>query len=777
MHFTRYYFLILISFFCSDILSQQDIAIGEWKAYIPYNRNYGVTQSSSHVYYACDAGILKLDKEDLSAQFFSKVDGLSDTEPREIAYHEPTSSLVTAYTNGNIDIIAEDGVYNMPNVRFFEQVTDSKYPLNIRLDDKNHAFICFSFGISQIDLENRSFGFTLLTDFAINDIEQFNGYYYLATEDGIYKASDNSAINHADISVWTRLEDAAWPIDYSVKEIVKLNNSLFFEMNGALFELSDPATPLLSQLDENYKIRDISKGKDKLMISFKWAGGGYKPDRFYITNESANILHSYINHPCVAVVYQSIEDEQGRIFIADDANQVRYFEEVGSYCSTFNFNGPNRRDAFEVFVGNENVFIASGGTAENLGYTFSAEGVYVYNFNTDQWDQLNAFDTPQFSKDTVLDYKDVLVRDETDEIIIGTFYDGIIVVRDSVMSLLDDFNSCLEKSADENLRVRIGDMTLDDSGNLWVTNNRADIPLKMFDKEWNCYEFDPGGSNDVMAMVIDENGYKWIATFDRGNGLIVFDEGDLEDQTDDQTVILNTGNADLESNQILSLAIDLDGDVWVGTDQGVTVFECTASVFSSGCRGVRRKVNVGGNVAYLLENERIRTIAVDGANRKWFGTSNGVFVQSSAGDEEVLQFNTDNSPLLSNVIMDIEVNKETGEVFIATNRGLMSYRSDATHGSVLHKEESQVFAFPNPVRPEYDGPIAIKGLARDSRIRITDIAGRLVFQTEANGGQAIWDGKDYNGRKANSGVYLVFATSRESFNKPDALVAKILIVR
>ena len=768
---------IFLIFLSTLAWSQNDIAIGEWKSYIPYNRNYGVTQSSSHIYYACDAGILKLSKEDLSAEFFSKVEGLSDTEPRQIAYHQNTSTLIIAYENGNIDLIDENGVYNLPNVRLFDQVTDSKYPLSIRLDNKDHAFICFAFGLTQINLRNKSFGFTLLTDFAVNDIEQYKGVYYLATDEGIYWANDNPALNHADLSVWTRLEGGSWPADYSSRQIVKLNNTLFFDRNGALYRFGNQPDSILSLLDEQYRIRDISAGVDRIMLSYRWSGGGYKPDRFYILDEQGRVRKSYKNHPCVAVVYQSVMDENGRIFNADDVNQVRYFQEAGSYCSTFNFEGPNDRDAFELFVGEENLYVASGGVSDKLVYTFSSEGIYVYNFDNDSWDQLNAFDTPAFSKDSVLDYKDVLVRNETNEIIIGTFYDGIVVIRDSVMHLYDDHNSCLQKFEEENLRVRIGDMILDAERNLWVTNNRANEPLKMFDKEWNCYNFNPGGSNDVTAIVIDENDYKWIATFDRGNGLIVFDEGVLEDDSDDRTVILNTGNAALESNQILSLALDLDGDVWVGTDQGVTVFECTASVFTTGCTGVRRKVDVDGSVAFLLENERIRTIAVDGANRKWFGTSNGIFVQSPAGDEEVLHFNTDNSPLLSNIILDMEINKETGEVFIATNKGLMSYRTDAVHGKEVHETEDKVFAYPNPVRPDYDGPIAIRGLPRDARVKITDISGKLIFQADANGGQAIWDGRDYNGRKANSGVYLVFSTSRESFDKPDALVSKILIVR
>src|SRR5690606_32310048 len=174
--------------------------------------------------------------------------------------------------------------------------------------------------------------------------------------------------------------------------------------------------------------------------------------------------------------------------------------------------------------------------------------------------------------------------------------------------------------------------------------------------------------------------------------------------------------------------------------------------------------------------ETVYAIAVDGANRKWFGTGSGVFVQSPAGNEEVAVFNTDNSPLLNDRIIDIAIDGTNGLVYIATNGGIMSYRTDAINEEFTHSAE--VYAFPNPVRPDYDGPIAIRGLAEDANVKITDIRGQILFETQALGGQAIWDGRDLKGRMAETGVYLVFSTNAGTdFSKPDALVTKILVVK
>jgi len=169
---------------------------------------------------------------------------------------------------------------------------------------------------------------------------------------------------------------------------------------------------------------------------------------------------------------------------------------------------------------------------------------------------------------------------------------------------------------------------------------------------------------------------------------------------------------------------------------------------------------------------------VDGANRKWVGTNNGVFVLSPDGEGQVAHFTEDNSPLFDNEVPEIVVAPDDGEVFIGTAAGLISYRSAATAGGRVHR--SNIKVFPNPVRPEFRGNIAIEGLARDAEVKITDINGKLVFETEALGGQAIWDGRDYNGRRVNTGVYLVFSSSNpvnSGFTNPDAAVAKIVFVR
>ncbi len=362
----------------------------------------------------------------------------------------------------------------------------------------------------------------------------------------------------------------------------------------------------------------------------------------------------------------------------------------------------------------------------------------------------------------------------------GSYFEGLVEVDGDQLKLYNEKNSTLQLATGDPTRVRVLGLSPDVEGNLWVTNALAmdDRPLSVLspDGVWKSFNLDCNFTF-LMDIVVDGAGYKWARLGDDGAGLLLFDEGDIENETDDQCQFFSAANSNLQNNDVTSLAADLDGDVWVGTTAGIVIFECGGNAFDEECNGSRRIV-VGddGNPGYLFETERIEAIAVDGANRKWIGTSSGVYLLSETGEDELLHFTAENSQLLDNTIYDIACNQETGEVFFATNKGIISYQGDAVEGDRTHEQTFEVF--PNPVRPEYDGPITIRGFSRDATVKITDVSGKLVYETKALGGQVIWDGRDYNGRRANTGVYLIFATTNSKFNfsDPSSAVAKVVLI-
>jgi ligand-binding sensor domain-containing protein len=211
---------------------------------------------------------------------------------------------------------------------------------------------------------------------------------------------------------------------------------------------------------------------------------------------------------------------------------------------------------------------------------------------------------------------------------------------------------------------------------------------------------------------------------------------------------------------VRSVVKDKEGSIWIGTNKGVAVIYNPGNVFSGGNFDAQKIIiQQDGYNQYLLETENVTSIAVDGANRKWFGTySGGVFLMSPDGTKQILNFNMNNSPLLSNSVMSIAIDDLTGEVFFATDKGIISYRGDATEATA---ECNNYYVFPNPVRHEYNGPIAIRGLVENADVKISDVAGNVVYHTKANGGEAIWHGKNFKGERAQTGVYLVYVTNED----------------
>jgi len=297
--------------------------------------------------------------------------------------------------------------------------------------------------------------------------------------------------------------------------------------------------------------------------------------------------------------------------------------------------------------------------------------------------------------------------------------------------------------------------------------------------EW--LSFNLGGAlsgTDVTDLMVDDYNQKWMIKRADGFVIVFNDNNTLDDPSDDQVKVLRstTGLGHIPGNKVYSFATDLDGEVWIGSDKGVSVFYSPENIFVPGANYDAQQIlvprNDGSGLAdILLETELVTAITVDGANRKWIGTERtGVFLISPDGLEEIYHFTAENSPLLSNQIISIGIDQK-GEVYIGTANGLISYRGSATPPN---PPGSKVYAYPNPVREDYHGDIAIKGLVSDSFIKITDSYGNLVYQTKSEGGQAVWNGKNFDGHDVATGIYMVFAFT---VDKSEKVVTKILIIR
>jgi ligand-binding sensor domain-containing protein len=249
-------------------------------------------------------------------------------------------------------------------------------------------------------------------------------------------------------------------------------------------------------------------------------------------------------------------------------------------------------------------------------------------------------------------------------------------------------------------------------------------------------------------------------------------DGNFSSPNSSNTKKLSTvpGNGNLPSANIYCLAEDKDGDIWVGTDKGIAVFYSPDNILNGG-DAQQIFVEEDNKTQILLETELISAIAVDGGNQKWIGTrSNGIYLFSSDGQKQIHHFTDDNSPLFSNSILDIEIDGKTGEVFIATEKGMVSFQNTIIEPFEKFEE---VYCYPNPVKPDYSGPVLIHGMMDNAVVKIVDVAGNLVYETTANGGQAIWYTKNLKGSRVSSGVYAVLAATKDGAQKT---VTKILVI-
>lgn len=750
------------------------LKIGEWRQHLPWQRSTFVTQSATKVYYATEWAVVEIDKADRSPRFLTKVEGLSDASMQLIRYNQASDVLILVYTNSNIDLYypSNGNVLNLPFIRTNINLIGDKQIYDITFDGK-FAYLACGFGVLKLNLERAEAVYTTFTGMAAKSVALFDGKLYAGTDEGLFRIAADDA-NPADFSRWEMMGgNAGIPMGESVNAMTIWNSKLWLGIEKKLYNY-DGTTSVEFATHPLRSVKYLTAEGPGLLVG--WAN----ENNFglgVVDYVEPNGNRSEIHWACKAEFpLYGIEDGNKKFWFADQQDQFRYYDHNTGQCDLFSYNSPLYQHSSKIVIGNGKVYVATPGADPSLNAIFRDWGVYIFEKN--QWQRFSVQSNPELALDTCqYAHWRVATHPTEDKFMVGSFAIGLIeaTTPGGPTKCYTQRNSILQGAgASGPGRTAIGGIAYDNANNLWICNYGAAAPIAVLKPDGTLRNFSAAPANNLLQVAVDRNGYKWFVVGFNG-GVLVYDSGqDIDNPADDRYKLFTTANSVLPTNTILSIAVDLDGDVWVGTAQGAVSFECGSNVFEPGCTGRRRIVNVDGFNGYLLETENVNAIAVDGANRKWFGTNNGVFVQSPDALNQEARFTVTNSPLFDNSIIDIAIDPKTGEAWIGTQKGIVSVRSEATVGGRINS--SMPYAYPNPVRPNYDGPIAIYGLARDANVKITDVAGNLVYEGKSLGGQAIWDGRDYLGRRAASGVYLIFATSTQNFDAPDAVIAKVVIL-
>jgi hypothetical protein len=782
----RLFYLILLLLTASFPIQAQ-LTIGQWREHLSYKKGIAITQSEDKIYYASESGMFQLNKSDYSIDRLSKITGLSDVDVTTIRYQVDYKTLVIAYKNANIDLLINNhSIYNISDIK--RKIINAKKTINHIYFRDRFAYLSCGFGIVVLDLSKKEITDTYYLGtnnsyLNVRALTSDNNYFYAATDKGVLQAP-LQGVNLANFNSWKKLQGIP---DGIYNAIACLDGKIFTNRSQKLsptnpsnqsdtiycFENNTWSKPIPDKVYFNNAARTMEVNNNQLIIAFVDA-----LDFYSSTGTLLQRLVGSLTKPAVIKQpMQGIIDSQNATYFWMADHESGLVKNKGVWSGTTNYfpDGPSTSNAFSLLAENDNLWVTQGSRSDIwIGVYLRAE---AYQFSNESWskftrDEMTGLDSLRDLVSIAIDPSD------RDHLFMSTLGQGVVEMKNGKqLNLLNETNSALQSRGDATFHwVGSFSMAYDKDENLWMTNCYAQKPLVVRKKDGTWQNFGFAGlitTPTIGQLVITKSNQKWMQ-LPRGGGIAVYDHNNTWATADDKVKILNVGagKGNLPSNEVTCLAEDKNGEIWVGTDKGIAVFYCADRIFSSACDAQRIFIQQDGHTQYLLETETIKNIVVDGANRKWIGTQNsGVYLMSADGTTEIHHFTEDNSPLLSNEIKSIAVNAKTGEVFFATGKGIISYKSDAIEAS---EDYSNSYAFPNPVKPGYEGPIAITGLVENATVKITDVSGALVYETKALGGQAIWYGKNFKGEKSASGVYMVFCSNEDGSRN---FATKILLVK
>lgn len=732
-----------LCFLLSVSASAQDRPIGYWRAHMPYTHLAGMATDGVTLYVATVESFFTYNAAQNEITAYSKVDGMAGVEMSAIAYDKSTDITVLAYKNTDIDLFIDGTFYNIPDIKL-KTISGIK-EINSIYTENGKAYISTSFGIVVLDLVNKetedTYSFTLGGEtMGVEHFTMDGQYRYAATTNGLYRTPLSNP-NPQAFSTWELIDTRT-----GIFDLLYHNNALYFTTEDSVFKWSNNTATFY--YESPYEITSLNPESDGLYI------GEINEVIF-----KGNIKHVLFNGSVAdSIITQDRPLKVLKLSSGDDLYEADGFYGLTRFANgvsqgVIKPQGPSGYGSFDMIPYNKKLWIAHGGYDRNWGYTFKQDGFSL--FENEKWTSFTPFYTPGMYN--TWDHVRIAVDPNNNDVYVGSFGFGLLKYSNGVVENLTSTSSKFETTIGDPTSYRITGLCFDHEGNLWMNQYGAPHELLVKTKDGQYYNFAGAGSRTSGAsVIIDDYNQKWYLI--PGSGVAIYNDNGTIDNTSDDAYGRIDVSKNLPSNSTYCLAKDKDGSIWIGTSDGIGIVNCPGEAISGGCAVEKRIVQYDIAAGYLFQGESVMAIAIDGANRKWIGTTNGVWLISDNADKIIYRFTTDNSPLPSNTIQKIAIDPVTGDVYIGTDLGLVTFRSTATEGT---EAASNAVTFPNPVPSGYTGTIAIKGLPNNSDVRITDISGQLVYRTKALGGQAVWSGTDYTGRRPQSGVYLIFAANSD----------------
>ena len=773
--------LFVFLIFSTSLISAQVDYSDSWEDFFSYNNVKDFIKSENIMYALSDNAIFTYDFTTQEIKKLSSVQGLSGETTSAIHYSTQSDRLVIGYKNGLVEVVDSDGNITISaDILNFNQTGEKS--INDIFEYQGKLYLATSFAIIEYDIDQLEFGDTFFignnsTDVKINEIVVFDDFIYAATERGIYTADINNA-NLIDFNNWNLISS----VNNNYTNIIIFNSKIYTTLNKKLYEVTETNEIVLIE-DYSSPILSLKGSSTNLSVVFNSSVNIYSTNFDLVLQNNADINFDYILNTAFA--------ENNQLFLA-----TKQFGILSSLISDdiifqeIHPEGPVSNDVFSVTAKNNQLWVVYGGYTPTMAPIQPKLGYSHYNgesWFSEENDLDNSF--PGFV-DVTLDPNNenrafISSFGSTNQI--NTYQTGglFVIENDEITNFYNNLNSPLENIYETNpsingVTVRISGSVFDNQGNLWIANVGLSNELKKFSNgSWTEYDISsvkPNSSFGLSEIITDRNNSIWMGT--RGDGVIVFNQNG--ERIRSLTSLPTKGN--LPNIRVISLASDSDNRIWIGTISGLVVFSNASGVFDADVVDAQPVIFEEDGIAKkLLGDQYVSAIAVDGANNKWFGTSDGgVTYTNPNGQTTIATFSKENSPLPSDRITKISVDKEFGKVFFATDKGIVAYNSNvAPFGETL----GEVYAYPNPVR-KFHNTVTIDGrngtnLPKGTNVKILDIAGNLVYETnviegqELQGGKVIWDKKNLAGNNVASGIYIVLLANEDASETSSTKIAII----